>query len=61
MNKNFSNLKVILMEPNGSLNVGNVTDYGKFEINELVISKCDIHSLEARKMALKGKEYLEKC
>ncbi len=52
------------MEPNGSLNVGSIARLcANFEINELrvVSPKCDIHSLEARKMALKGKKYLEKC
>ena len=52
------------MEPNGSLNVGSIARLcANFEINELrIISpKCDMYSLEARKMALKGKKYLEKC
>ena len=62
--KNFSNLKVILVEPNGPLNVGSVARLcSNFEVDELriVSPKCDILSLEARKMALKGKKYLERC
>ncbi len=64
MGKNFSNLKVILVEPNGSLNVGSVARLcSNFEVNELriVSPKCDIFSLEAKKMALKGLKYLDQC
>jgi len=52
------------MEPNGPLNVGSIARLcANFEVNELrVISpKCDLHSPESRKMALKGKKYLENC
>ena len=62
MKKNFSNLKVILVEPSGPLNVGSVARLcSNFEVQELriVSPKCDIFSLEARKMALKGQKYLE--
>ena len=64
MGKNFSNLKVILVEPNGPLNVGSVARLcSNFEVEELriVSPKCDIFSLEAKKMALKGQKYLDQC
>ena len=64
MEKNFSNLKVILVEPNGPLKVGSVARLcSNFEVQELriVSPKCDIFSLEAKKMALKGKKYLDHC
>ena len=64
LGKNFSNLKVILVEPNGSLNVGSVARLcSNFEVDELriVSPKCDIFSLEAKKMALKGQKFLEHC
>ena len=62
LGKNFSNLKVILVEPNGPLNVGSVARLcSNFEVDELriVSPKCDIFSLEAKKMSLKGHEFLE--
>ena len=61
LGKNFSNLKVILVEPNGPLNVGSVARLcSNFEVDELriVSPKCDIFSLEAKKMALKGQKFL---
>ena len=64
LEKNFSNLKIILIEPNGPLNVGSVARLcSNFDVEELriVSPKCDIFSLEARKMALKGQEFLEHC
>ena len=64
LEKNFSNLKVILVEPNGPLNVGSVARLcSNFEVDELriVSPKCDIFSLEAKKMALKGQKFLENC
>ena len=64
LGKNFSNLKVILVEPNGPLNVGSVARLcSNFEVDELriVSPKCDIFSLEAKKMALKGQKFLENC
>ena len=62
MERNFSNLKVILVEPNGPLNVGSVARLcSNFEVDELriVSPKCNIFSLEAKKMALKGQKYLD--
>ena len=64
LGKNFSNLKVILVEPRGPLNVGSVARLcSNFGVDELrIISpKCDIFSLEAKKMALKGQKYLDQC
>ena len=64
LDKNFSNLKVILVEPNGPLNVGSVARLcSNYEVDELriVSPKCDIFSLEARKMALKGQKFLDNC
>ena len=64
LKKNFSNLKVILVEPNGPLNVGSVARLcSNFEVEELriVSPKCDIFSLEAKKMALKGQKFLDHC
>jgi len=64
LEKNFSNLKVILVEPNGPLNVGSVARLcSNFEVDELriVSPKCDIFSLEAKKMALKGQKFLDDC
>jgi len=64
LQKNFSNLKLILVEPNGPLNVGSVARLcSNFEVEELriVSPKCDIFSLEAKKMALKGQKYLDHC
>ena len=62
-NKNL-NLKVVLVEPNGPINVGSIARLcSNFEINELriVAPKCDIFSLEAKKMALKGQKYIDDC
>jgi len=64
LEKNFSNLKVILVEPSGPLNVGSVARLcSNFEVDELriVSPKCDIFSLEAKKMALKGQKFLKHC
>ena len=64
LGKNFSNLKLILVEPNGPLNVGSVARLcSNFEVDELriVSPKCDISSLEAKKMALKGQKFLDNC
>ena len=64
LEKNISNLKVILVEPNGPLNVGSVARLcSNFEVDELriVSPKCDIFSLEAKKMALKGQKFIDHC
>ena len=52
------------MEPNGPINIGSIARLcANFEVNELriVSPKCDLFSLEAKKMALRGKKYLENC
>jgi len=62
LGKNFSNLKVILVEPKGPLNVGSIARLcSNFDVEELriVSPKCDIFSLESKKMALKGQNYLD--
>ena len=62
MKKNIVNLIVILVEPNGALNVGSVARLcSNFEVDKLriVSPKCDVLSLEAKKMALKGQSYLD--
>ncbi len=64
MKKNFANLKIVLVEPIGPINVGSIARLcANFEVNELriVSPKCDIFSLEVKKMALRGQRYLEKC
>ena len=64
LEKNFSNLKVILVEPKGPLNVGSVARLcSNFEVDELriVSPKCNIYSLGAKKMALKGQKFIDNC
>ena len=64
MNKYFTNLKVVLIEPSGPINVGSIARLcANFEVNELriVSPQCDIFSIESKKMALKGKKYLDNC
>ncbi len=64
LGENFSNLKVILVEPKGPLNVGSVARLcSNFEVDELriVSPKCEILSLDAKKMALKGQKFLDNC
>ena len=55
------NLNVVLVEPNGPLNVGSIARLcSNFDVNELriVSPKCDVFSLDAKKMALKGHRYI---
>ncbi len=64
MKKKIFNLKVVLVEPNGALNVGSIARLcSNFEVNELriVSPKCEIFSLEAKRMALKGQTYIDNC
>ena len=64
MNKKNFNLKVVLVEPNGPINVGSIARLcSNFGVNELriVSPQCDVFSLEARKMALKGQSYIDNC
>ena len=58
------NIKIILIEPSGSLNVGSIARLcSNFNVDELriVSPKCDIYSLETKKMALKGINFIQKC
>jgi len=60
-NKDFK-LSVILVEPEGPINVGSIARLcANFEVYQLriVSPKCDIFSLDAIKMSLKGYIYLE--
>ena len=64
MEKKFFNLKVILVEPYGPINVGSIARLcSNFGVNELriVSPQCDVFSLEVRKMALKGQSYIDNC
>ena len=64
MGKKNLNLKVILVEPNGPLNVGSIARLcSNFEVNELriVSPRCEVFSLEAKRMALKGQSYIDNC
>ena len=58
------NLKIILVEPSGPLNVGSIARLcSNFNVDQLriVSPKCDINSLETKKMALKGMKYITEC
>ena len=58
------NLKIILVEPSGPLNVGSIARLcSNFNVDQLriVSPKCDIYSLETKKMALKGIKYIKEC
>ena len=53
-----------MVEPNGPINVGSIARLcSNFGVNELriVSPQCDVFSLEARKMALKGQSYIDNC
>ena len=58
------NLKIILVEPSGPINVGSVARLcSNFNVDQLriVSPKCNIYSLEAKKMALKGNKFIKEC
>ena len=64
MKKKIFNLKVVLVEPNGPINVGSIARLcSNFGVNELriVSPQCDVFSLEVKKMALKGQSYIDNC
>ena len=64
MKEKTFNIKVVLVEPNGAINVGSIARLcSNFDVKELriVSPKCDIFSLEAKKMALKGQRYIDNC
>ena len=55
------NINVILVEPRGPINIGNVARLCKnYDVNELrlVSPKCDPLNDESKKMSVKGVEYL---
>ena len=63
-NQQSYNLKVILVEPNGPINVGSIARLcSNFNVNELriVSPNCDIYSFESKRMAMKGISYLNNC
>tara|TARA_Y100001933_G_scaffold262171_1_gene318794 strand:- start:2739 stop:3485 length:747 start_codon:yes stop_codon:yes gene_type:complete len=56
------NLKIILVEPNGPINVGSIARLcANFKVDQLriVSPRCDIYSIEAKKMALRGISYID--
>jgi len=56
------NLKIILVEPIGPLNVGSIARLcSNFNVDQLriVSPKCDVYSLETKKMALKGIKFIK--
>ena len=58
------NLKVVLVEPSGPLNVGSIARLcSNFNVEQLriVSPKCNIYSLETKKMALKGFKFIQEC
>ena len=58
------NLKVVLVEPSGPINVGSIARLcSNFNVDQLriVSPKCDIYSLETKKMALKGINFIRDC
>ena len=62
--ENNFNLKIILVEPSGPLNVGSIARLcSNFNVDQLriVSPKCDIYSLETKKMALKGISFIKEC
>ena len=64
MKKKRLNLNVVLVEPNGPINVGSIARLcSNFGVNELriVSPQCDVFSLEVKKMALKGQGYIDNC
>ncbi len=53
-----------MVEPSGPINVGSIARLcSNFQINQLriVSPKCDIYSLETKKMALKGISFIKEC
>ena len=62
MNVQNFKIKIILVEPEGPINVGSIARLcANFEVDQLriVSPKCDILSLDAIKMSLKGHSYLK--
>ena len=64
LKKTNFNLKVILVEPSGPLNIGSIARLcSNFDVDQLriVSPKCDIYSLETKKMALGGIKFIQEC
>jgi tRNA/rRNA methyltransferase len=64
MTINLGNIKIILVEPAGALNVGSVARVMKnMELSQLILVNphCDRFSEEAKRMAVHGVEVLETC
>ena len=64
LKKNNFKLKIILVEPSGPLNVGSIARLcSNFNVDQLriVSPKCNIYSLETKKMALKGINFIKEC
>jgi len=62
LNSKHIKVKIILVEPEGPLNVGSVARLcSNFKIDQLriVSPKCDIYSLDSVKMSLKGFSYIK--
>ena len=62
MNSKNYKIKVVLVEPEGPLNVGSIARLcANFEVDQLriVSPKCDIFSLDSVKMSLKGFSYIK--
>ena len=58
------NLKIILVEPIGPINVGSIARLcSNFNVEQLriVSPRCNIYSLETKKMALKGIKFIQEC
>ena len=61
---NYKNIKIVLVEPSGPINVGSVARLcANFDVHELrlVSPKCDYLDQDAKKMAVKGGKILEKA
>tara|TARA_Y100001978_G_C23599787_1_gene388155 strand:- start:117 stop:866 length:750 start_codon:yes stop_codon:yes gene_type:complete len=57
-------IKIILVEPSGNLNIGSIARLcANFNVDQLriVSPRCDIYSLETKKMAMKGIKFIEEC
>ena len=62
--KSKFNIKIILIEPSGPLNVGSIARLClNYNVDQLriVSPKCDINSVETKKMALKGIKFIKEC
>ncbi len=62
MRNSFENIKIVLVEPLGSINLGSIARLcSNFGIKDLrlVSPKCDPFDIETKKMALKGMKIIE--